>query len=395
MGGLFKALRTRIDSNAARAVETYTSELPEYRSVAEDPVVQAGMMDFAVLLRRREAELAQNEQPFTDNDLAVLRAYGEQRGTAGVSLLSQQRVLVLHSVLTLREIQEAAGPDDSSHLTRMLGWLPGNGLAAQSAYTEGYLLGQKRFRPATQRMQDFAMALLAGNPAVKAIAASIGMPLATRYLVTVVHVPSEPFATGHDRRDEVLGAVLKRFLTPVTWQTPKEFVALLPVDEDATGEQEDEVADHALALVREFAHLIGRRCGAGAATGHIRDLNDALTLARQISRTAPAEAVPRRLHGISDVFVELGVGHVPQVDAWLRAIAQRLSEGPDLIATLDAFYQHGMNRLNTSGALHIHPRTLDYRLNRIHRLVGFAPGSVQGVRALSTVVTLVLAGTWT
>jgi sugar diacid utilization regulator len=140
--------------------------------------------------------------------------------------------------------------------------------------------------------------------------------------------------------------------------------------------------------------MVGRPCANGAATGRIRALGDTVALARRISRVAPVETVPRRLHVMADVFVELGVARLPQVDEWLRGLAQRLASGPDLVATLDAFYRHDMNRLNTAGALRIHPRTLDYRFRRVRELVGMDPGSLQGVRVLSAMVARVLAGRW-
>ncbi len=95
-----------------------------------------------------------------------------------------------------------------------------------------------------------------------------------------------------------------------------------------------------------------------------------------------------------NTFVELGVAQLPQVDDWLHEFAQRLASRPDLVATLDAYYRNDMNRLSTAGTLHIHPRTLDYRLGRVRELVEMDPGSPQGVRVLSAVVARVLAGRW-
>lgn len=389
MSSLFTALRRRVDDNARRAVELYTAELPEFRVAATNAASHDDMVDFAVLLRRREAELAAEDQPFTDGDLAVLREFGEERGAAGVSLAAQQRVLVLHSVLTLREIQEAAGPADSADLMRMLGWLPTNGLAAQNAYTEGYLAGQKRFLPAVQRVQRLARMLLADSPVAADAAASLGMPLASRYVVAVVRIPSAPVTSASDRRDEVVESILKHHRVPITWHEPDELVVLLPAGDNGSA-----VEERALRLVREFASLVGRPCAAGAASGQFRQLAEALALARQISRAAPLEAEPRGLHTMPDVFVELGVAQLGQAGDWLRELGRQLSAGPDLVTTVDAFYQHGMNRLRTASALHVHPRTLDYRLRRVRELTGVDPASVRGVRILSTAVTFILAGTW-
>lgn len=182
--------------------------------------------------------------------------------------------------------------------------------------------------------------------------------------------------------------MLKRYQVPMTWREPDELVALLPCRDTEAAEE------HALCFVRDFAQMVERPCATGAATGRFHALADTMALARRISREAPVETVPRRLPTMADVFVELGVTQLPQVDEWLRDIALRLASGPDLVATLDAYYRHDMNRLNTAGTLRIHPRSLGYRLRRIRELVGIDPGSLQGVRVLSTVVARVLAGRW-
>jgi sugar diacid utilization regulator len=110
---------------------------------------------------------------------------------------------------------------------------------------------------------------------------------------------------------------------------------------------------------------------------------------------APVHARPGPVHFRTDLFAELGVAQVPSVDRWLRELACRLAAGPDLVTTLDAFYRNDMGRTRTAAALCIHPRTLDYRLQRVHELTGLDPVSVRGVRILSTAVTRVLAGAWT
>jgi sugar diacid utilization regulator len=85
------------------------------------------------------------------------------------------------------------------------------------------------------------------------------------------------------------------------------------------------------------------------------------------------------------------VANTPEIDAWLRAFARRLSKGPDLVSTLHAYYSHDMNRAAASAALRIHPRTLDYRLQRARKVTGLEPGSTLGVRMLSTAVARLLA----
>ncbi|ONI88719.1 hypothetical protein ALI144C_05975 [Actinosynnema sp. ALI-1.44] len=384
MSGLFTLLRSRVDRNAKRAIEVYTEQLPEYRAMAGNAPTRAELVDFATVLRRRTAELAADGEPFTESDLAGMRAHGMSRGMSGVSLTSQQRVLVLHATLTLREIQEATGPTDSDQLTHMLAWLPRNGLAAQNAFTDGYLNGLERRVPEVRRVQGFARALLTGNPAAPDVAVSLGMPFVTRYVVVVVRIPDASLPDAGQRRDEIIEEILVDHRVPMTWHDPGELVALLPADD--TGP--------ALRLVRRFAELLGRPCAVAAATGALGDLAAALASARGLSQVAPVEAKPLRLNVMTDLFTELGVRQMPEIDGWLRDLGDRLATGPDLVRTLDCFYRNGMNRLTAAAVLHIHPRTLDYRLRRVRELTTMDPLSVRGIRILSTTVTLVLSGTW-
>lgn len=387
MEGLYKLLWDRVDHNARRAVDVYLSELPDFRAAAKDADARASMLDFAVLLRRREAQLAADGAPFTGEDLARLTAFGEQRGAQGVSLDSGRRVLDLHDVLTLREIHEAAGLHEISQVTEMIGWLPSNGLVGQNAYLNGFLAGQARGSPFVERVQELATTLLDDREVTPGLPESLAMVSADRYVITVVRLSGRPLPAA-ERREEILGALLKRCRVPMSWREPGELVALFPCDDT------EPARERAFGFVRECAELTGLPCATGAATGRVRALRDTATLARRISRVAPVETRPSRLPVMTDVFVELGVARLPPVDDWLRGIARRLETGPDLVTTLDAYYRHDMNRLHTAGALHIHPRTLDYRLRRVRELAGMEPGSFQGVRALGAVIARVLSGRW-
>ncbi|MEU8635467.1 helix-turn-helix domain-containing protein [Amycolatopsis sp. NPDC048633] len=78
----------------------------------------------------------------------------------------------------------------------------------------------------------------------------------------------------------------------------------------------------------------------------------------------------------------------------LRDVARRLANGPDLVTTLDVYYRNDMNRLRSAVALHIHPRTLDYRLRRVRESTGVDPASTKGIRILTAAVARLLAGAW-
>jgi hypothetical protein len=298
---------------------------------------------------------------------------------------------LIHTRLTLREVYEAAGPSDIDATMRVLAWLAPAGVAAQQAYTRGWLDGQRRALSTAARVRLLTTLLLANDEAARELARGLGMPIPGRVLATVVRIVGASSGPDDATRDEFVKVLLKTHWIPIMWRDAHEVVALMPGDGPAV--------EGALALGREVADLVGCPCAVGTAAGlvgtvdgRVGAVSDAVALARRVSEAAPALAAPRHAYDATDVFAELGAAQLPEVERWMRTVARRLTDGPDLVATLHAFYEHDMHRLRTAEALRVHPRTLDYRLSRIHELTGMDPRSTRGVRVLSTAVTRILAG---
>ncbi|MFI7702671.1 PucR family transcriptional regulator [Nonomuraea sp. NPDC049480] len=392
MGDLFGAFKRRAEANAQRVVETCISEVADFQAI--ESTVRASMLDFAVVMRRRSADLVAADEPLLESDLDHLESVGEERGTQGISLACQRHLLAVHARLTLREIYEAAGPDDLNDTMRVLGWLARQGVRAQTAYTRGFFRGHERFLSVATRAQLLATMILHDDPMAAELGRSLGMPVTEHYLATVIRVAVDQLPPlSESRRQKILPTLLEQYRLPLTWQEPGELVALVPC-RSLDPHHATAAESTGLALSRDVAEIVGRPCSVGSAHGHRRSLAHSVVLARKVSQVAPIERVPRRPYSVADVFAELGAVQTPQVDHWLREIAQRLSSGPDLVITLDAYYCNDMNRLRTATSLHIHPRTLDYRLRRTRDLVGIEPSSTRGVRVLSTAVTRMLAGAW-
>jgi hypothetical protein len=391
MGDLLCTLKNRVNAYAERAVEACIREIPDFQAIA--PVARASMLDFAVVIRHRTIDLVAADEPLHASDLAFIESVGEQRGRQGVSPGGQRSALALHSALALRDISEAAGPGDLDDTMQVLSWLVRHGGAAQAAHTRGYFKGQGRFTSIVARVQLLAAMLIRDDPAASELAKGLGMPVSERYVVTVIRVADPRSRLSQAFREELIGVLMEEHRLPLGWCEPDEFVALVPY---GGGDPEAAVAAEGRALVvgRDFAEAAGRPCSIGTAEGRLFSLASAAALARKVSRVAPIERVPRRPYGMGDVFAELGAVQTPEVDGWLRDLAQRLSGGPDLVVTLDAYYHSDMDRMLTSMSLRIHPRTLDYRLHRVRDLVGIDPRSTRGVRVLSTAVTRALAGAW-
>jgi sugar diacid utilization regulator len=261
---------------------------------------------------------------------------------------------------------------------QMLGWLGPQGAAAQQAYTLGFLKGQKHFLPVMAQVRQFAEMVLADEAAALANGPDLGISVPDAYQVIVARIPDMDV----EMSAEVVHTAWRRYGAPATWYGHDEFVALLPAEQET----------NATKLISDLAEIVGRPFSVGTATGPASALAEAFALARRVSRVTRAESTPSHLYTAADVFIELGAAELPEIDRWLHHLAQRLTDGPDLVETLDAYYRHDLNRPRAAAALRIHPRSLDYRLQRVHELAGIDPVTIQGIRILSTVVSRVLAG---
>ncbi|GAA1310234.1 helix-turn-helix domain-containing protein [Saccharothrix xinjiangensis] len=409
MGDLFARWQGMVARHSRRAVDAYVRELPDFHLMSTDARSRTGMLDFAFFLRERTVALAAEGRPFGEDDLAVMVAVGRERGAAGVSPVAQRRVLALHTSLTLREVHEAATPVDVTDVMHALRWLPDQGAVAQAAYTQGYLRGQEALRPVVDRVRSLVSLLLAGDAFADDVAAGLAMTRHEHAVVAVVRMPGP--APGPAERADLLTDLLAHHWLPVRWEEPGEFVALVGADDPAAAEERTR------EVVRDFVDRVDVPCAVGAArgpaggsaggsTGAARGsagalaggsagaLGGALDEARQVCRVAPLGRRAGEVRYRDDLFAELGAVAVPSVDAWLGETARRLAEGPDLIATLDAFYRNDMHRTRSAAALSVHPRTLDYRLDRVRHLTGLDPASARGVLVLSTTVTRALSGAY-
>ncbi|WP_063729252.1 PucR family transcriptional regulator [Streptomyces sp. RTd22] len=401
---LFAELARRTLDDARHEVEVYGREIPEYRFVEDDGRLRAEALDYAVWLRHRTLELAPEGTPLTQEDLDHIASMGASRARTGMSAVSRRRVLGLHTNLMLREIQEASGPENADELMRVMAWFTSQGTRGIDAYSRGHAAEQERHLPFVARVRALTMALLADDALAPGLARAVGMSLAASYEVVVVHVPGRhaPAAAGRAAAgcEGIVEALLARHRVPMAWPRAEELVALVPADQDrapgtAQPVRDQSARDRALAFVRDVGQAVARPCAIGTSTGRVRALADAYARARRISLAAPLQPVPRRLHTLADVFVELAVAEDRETDTWLSGIARSLARGPELLATLERYYAHDMHRRNTAAALNIHPRTLDYRLQRVRQLTDVDPGSARGVRILSAVVARASSGAWT
>ncbi|MGW0707521.1 PucR family transcriptional regulator [Streptomyces sp. NPDC002643] len=415
MGSLFAELALRATTNARREVETYVREIPEFGVLNANPRAMAQMLEYAVWFRRRTVELSPDNGELRADDLSYISSMGELRAGAGMSLGARQRVLRLHTALMLREINEATDAQRGGgvdELMRMMTWFAPQGERGIGAYSQGFVTVLRRRLPYAEQVALLARSLLTGDSMATELAAVVDMEVSDYYAVTVIRVPDLPALADPVLENEI-ETLVKTHRIPVTWSPENgyesgELVVLVPRPSGAEKAVPDLLSDPSESpaplpggpdlsiLVQDFAQALARPCAIGTATAPLSDLTDALERARRVSRAAPLSRPSARLraHTVADVFVELAVADVPFVDDWLRTVAHRLEDGPDLLLTLDVYYRHDMHRGTAATALNVHTRTLDYRLRRVRELTGIDPGSTHGVRVLSAVVARRLSGAW-
>lgn len=76
------------------------------------------------------------------------------------------------------------------------------------------------------------------------------------------------------------------------------------------------------------------------------------------------------VHPYSEIAVTDGVLRAPNVLRYLNALLERLTLEPELLTTLTAYFDQAQHRRRTAAALGIHPNTLNYRLDRVEKILG-------------------------
>src|SRR5690606_17947124 len=76
----------------------------------------------------------------------------------------------------------------------------------------------------------------------------------------------------------------------------------------------------------------------------------------------------------------------------LAAVLDPLDEQPVLLQTLLTHLETEAARLSTAKALHVHPNTVDYRLERIAEVTGLDPRNPEGLWRLRSAAIARLAG---
>ncbi|MFD6400272.1 PucR family transcriptional regulator [Nocardia sp. NPDC060249] len=253
------------------------------------------------------------------------------------------------------------------HLTREL----------SMAISQAYL---REMRMADSAAADtVAAALIAGN-ATPAMARACGVRLAETYFVFAIQF-MPPRSAGEPRPDRHILAhrTMRRVRAEVLHHCDDKALIqmgtdtatlLIPHDHfDPAGAERfvEQIADAAQTQVR--ATFVTAE--AGGITAGVERTHAVLDIMRRLRRAG--------LERFDDLSLEYQLSRPGTAGRYLAALLDPLENHPVLLETLTAHLATRSTRLRTARALHVHPNTVDYRLNKIAEITGLDPTHPDGV----------------
>jgi sugar diacid utilization regulator len=100
------------------------------------------------------------------------------------------------------------------------------------------------------------------------------------------------------------------------------------------------------------------------------------------------EADRGRVCSYASIVIEEGARRSDNVRRYLVSLLEQLSNEPDLLLTLEMYFDQGQRLGKTATALDIHPNTLNYRIERIEALLGASLDDVSWVAKLDVALKL-------
>ncbi|MBV7707970.1 MULTISPECIES: CdaR family transcriptional regulator [Nocardia] len=261
-------------------------------------------------------------------------------------------------------------------------------VATSAAYLDEHRSAARHHQTAAQTL---VTALLSGHGRA-ALARRTGIAVAPAYQVVALSIAPHPGESDPRRNAETVARRklrrLQSALAPVLGSRALSLLSvdggtvLVPVDDpDATARIDAPVltADTLDVLSAAASVPLTATVVAGP-TARIPELaaqaHELLELVRALGR-------PPGLYEIADVAVEYQLTRPGPARAHLAAVLGPLRPHPDLLETLRAYVDSGLDRKSTAVRLAIHPNSVAHRVRRIERLTGIELARPDGLARAS------------
>lgn len=258
------------------------------------------------------------------------------------------------------------------------------------AISQAYL---REIRVAGSDAADAVAAALIAGKATPAMARACGVRLAESYFVFAVEFmpprsADEPRPDRHILahrtirrvRAEVLHLCDDKALMKMGTDTATLLIPQDHFDPAAAERFVEQIAGAAQTQVR--AAFVA--AGAGGIAEGVERAHAVLDIMRRLRRVG--------LERFDDLSLEYQLSRPGTAGRHLAALLDPLEDHPVLLETLTAHLATRSTRLRTARALHVHPNTVDYRLNKIAEITGLDPTQPDGVWRLRCALVARMTG---
>lgn len=366
------AIIERLDRAAVtrQMVDSFRAEIPGYQrlptAVVEQQIVGIAQSNVELCFDT----ISQGRSPAAEQ-LEPFRASARERATEGMPLEDLLHAYRLGGRLGWRAITAAATAEEQMILVGAAELVMRYVDDVSAAVAQAYLEERQQLVSEEERaMRDLFEALIGDlplEPRLERLAERRRFELAPAYHPFVARIPG-----SGGRRHADLAAGLR-----------SEGVLALT--------EGDRIAGLLTVAASQRLHLPAELAVVGEAVPR-RELAAAIDEVRLAAELAERQGLSGTIRA-ERFALELLLTAAPR---HARALAARVlgslgedgSRGGELLATLEAFIDHDLDRRHTAAELHIHPNTLDYRLRHVRELTGL------DLRRPEAVALVVLALRW-
>lgn len=382
-----------------RMTAAFVAEIPFYARLPEEllhsdiaQVCRDNMTDFMRCCRERRLPAS--------GELRAARAGAERRAEEGVPLDAVLSAYTIGNRITWQLLAEQVSPGQEAEVVAFTPFLQRYLQAMVLAVTEAYVEERRSIEhDQGSAWQALVQQLLDGSDAGP-LASRLGVVLADTYAVVSLHLDAHD-----DERDTGLAPdiaarrKLRRVQTAVAGLpgraatlaslSPSGGTLLLPgIGQRLPGKAE---TGRTLALVEQAAGAAATGASVPAATRP--DIPTATARAVELLRLTRALGRPPGVYTLDDLVLEQQLSHDGPARQRLAELVRPLLEHPDLLPTVRCWLHRDRSRRETAEELHVHPNTLDKRLERVRMLTGIEIGTTRGVAMLQAgMIALQLEG---
>ncbi|MFR9676880.1 PucR family transcriptional regulator [Streptomyces sp. TR06-5] len=368
----FGRLTARRDATAVAIRDELIRHVPSYG--AQSATQQSLLLREVHQTWRPVLDRAASDEPLDEQDLAVYRSLARTRALQAFPFADFRSGFEVAHTAGLRECLALAEPGDTVHPVAFTRWGVRELPRVLDAVTESYLEACRQRGRRSAARELLLEALLAGRRP-----AGTSPPPAGYLILLYRPVPAD--RPRLDGRQTAAEQVLLKSEGALWRGGPSVggMTLLVPV-EDRPAIARKTAADLTEALAEVWGHRL-RVAEAYAPT--VGDIPAAHHEARRtlvlVCAAPDAESRPYRAE---EFLVELALARQPDIRKQLTRLLEPLRSGTDLRHTLEVLFDCGLDRGRTAEALHLHRRSLTYRLQRIRQLSGFDPTTAHGIQVL-------------